>query len=184
LNNQVSDIITRLVEVVRQILSEFENAVLSEPSKIAVPRGTLHPLTRDTVAESLHYETPKKKLQSNVFDFQIWFEESKEKKLYIVLISFHGLVRGKNLELSDDSDTGGQVKYVAELAKALSMIPGVDHFTRQKAAPEIDWSYGEPIQRLGASHCDGSVYRCANNPCAVRQTLSKAMLASCSKKCH
>ncbi|KAH0453493.1 hypothetical protein IEQ34_017817 [Dendrobium chrysotoxum] len=46
LNTQVSDIIARLAEAVRGILSEFENAVLREPSKIAVPGGTLHPLTR------------------------------------------------------------------------------------------------------------------------------------------
>ncbi|KAI0530736.1 hypothetical protein KFK09_000284 [Dendrobium nobile] len=111
----------------------------------------------DTVGESLHYDTPKKKLQSNVSDLQIWSEESKEKKLYLVLISLHGLVRGENMELGCDSDTGGQVKYVVELAKALSMIPGVyrvDLFTRQIAAPEVDWSYGEPTEMLTTGSSD------------------------------
>ncbi|XP_020573996.1 exocyst complex component EXO70B1-like [Phalaenopsis equestris] len=46
LNTQVSDIITRLADAVRGILSEFESAVLREPSKIPVPGGTIHPLTR------------------------------------------------------------------------------------------------------------------------------------------
>ena len=39
--------------------------------------------------------------------------------LYIVLISVHGLVRGHDLELGRDADTGGQIKYVVELARAL-----------------------------------------------------------------
>ncbi|VAH93737.1 unnamed protein product [Triticum turgidum subsp. durum] len=36
-------------------------------------------------------------------------EQSKNRNLYIVLISIHGLVRGENMELGRDSDTGGQV---------------------------------------------------------------------------
>ncbi|XP_068660921.1 exocyst complex component EXO70A1-like [Aristolochia californica] len=43
---QAEDILTRLAEAARGILSEFENAVQREPSKIPVPGGTLHPLTR------------------------------------------------------------------------------------------------------------------------------------------
>ena len=38
------------------------------------------------------------------------------KSLYLVLISVHGLIRGHELELGRDADTGGQVKYVVELA--------------------------------------------------------------------
>jgi sucrose-phosphate synthase len=44
---------------------------------------------------------------------------TNKKPLFIVLISVHGLVRGHNLELGRDADTGGQVKYVVELARAL-----------------------------------------------------------------
>ncbi|VAI93291.1 unnamed protein product [Triticum turgidum subsp. durum] len=72
-------------------------------------------------------------------------------KLYIVLISLHGLVRGENLELGRDSDTSGQVKYVVELAKALSSCPGVyrvDLLTRQILAPNYDRGYGEPSETL------------------------------------
>ena len=45
--------------------------------------------------------------------------------LYLVLISLHGLVRGHEMELGRDADTGGQVKYVVELSRALAKHPGV-----------------------------------------------------------
>ncbi|CAI9092675.1 OLC1v1027986C2 [Oldenlandia corymbosa var. corymbosa] len=80
-----------------------------------------------------------------------WANQQKEKKLYIVLISLHGLIRGENMELGRDSDTGGQVKYVVELARALGAMPGVyrvDLLTRQVLAPGVDWTYGEPSEML------------------------------------
>ncbi|CAN4089160.1 unnamed protein product [Withania somnifera] len=43
---QAVEILSRLGEAARGILSEFENAVLREPSKVPVPGGTIHPLTR------------------------------------------------------------------------------------------------------------------------------------------
>lgn len=46
-------------------------------------------------------------------------------RLYVVMISLHGLVRGDRMELGKDSDTGGQVKYVVELAKAMALHPAV-----------------------------------------------------------
>lgn len=50
-----------------------------------------------------------------------------------------------------------QVKYVVELARALSMMPGVyrvDLFTRQIASPDVDWSYGEPTEMLSSGPYD------------------------------
>ncbi len=41
------------------------------------------------------------------------------------MYTIHGLVRAKNLELGIDEDTGGQIVYVLELAKALSQLPDV-----------------------------------------------------------
>ena len=38
---------------------------------------------------------------------------------YLLLISVHGLIRGHDLELGRDADTGGQTKYVVDLARAL-----------------------------------------------------------------
>ncbi|KAL9387651.1 hypothetical protein Peur_020775 [Populus x canadensis] len=43
---QAAEILSRLAEAARGILSEFESAVLREPSMVAVPGGTIHPLTR------------------------------------------------------------------------------------------------------------------------------------------
>lgn len=43
--------------------------------------------------------------------------------LHIMLINVHGLIRGRNPELGRDADTGGQITYVLELAKALDRDP-------------------------------------------------------------
>lgn len=53
-------------------------------------------------------------------------ETSNQKPLSILLISIHGLIRGRDLELGRDADTGGQTKYVVELAKALAQQPHVE----------------------------------------------------------
>lgn len=96
-------------------------------------------------------------------EMQLWSEDDNSRNLYIVLISIHGLVRGDNMELGRDSDTGGQVKYVVELARALANTKGiyrVDLLTRQIASPEVDSSYGEPIEMLSCptdgSDCGGA----------------------------
>ncbi|XXG86989.1 hypothetical protein AAC387_Pa11g1786 [Persea americana] len=96
-------------------------------------------------------EMPKDKISRINSVMQMWSDENKSKHLYIVLISLHGLVRGENMELGRDSDTGGQVKYVVELARALAATKGVyrvDLLTRQISSPEVDWSYGEPVEML------------------------------------
>ncbi|CAH9088656.1 unnamed protein product [Cuscuta europaea] len=43
---QASEMLSRLGEAIRGILSEFENAILREPSRVPIPGGTIHPLTR------------------------------------------------------------------------------------------------------------------------------------------
>ncbi|KAM7253097.1 hypothetical protein ACFE04_008820 [Oxalis oulophora] len=115
----------------------------------------------DSLGEMVHNEASQKKFQRNFSNLEVWSDDKKEKKIYIVLISLHGLVRGENMELGRDSDTGGQVKYVVELARALAKMPGVyrvDLFTRQISSPEIDWSYGEPTEMLtsGLEDDDGN----------------------------
>lgn len=102
-----------------------------------------------------------------------WPDDNNPRHLYIVLISLHGLVRGENMELGRDSDTGGQVKYVVELARALSNMKGVyrvDLLTRQITSPEVDSSYGEPIEMLtcpsdDSDSCDAYIVRI---PCGPR----------------
>nr|XP_027116839.1 probable sucrose-phosphate synthase 2 isoform X2 [Coffea arabica] len=112
----------------------------------------------DVLGEAVSLDSPRKKFQRNFSNLEVWSEKNKEKKLYVVLISLHGLVRGDNMELGRDSDTGGQIKYVVELAKALAKMPGVyrvDLFTRQISSPEVDWSYGEPTEMLNTGPEDG-----------------------------
>ena len=68
--------------------------------------------------------------------------------LYIVLISVHGLIRGRNLELGRDVDTGGQTKFIVELAKALAKQPNVepvDLITRRIIDSEVS---PEPVKPL------------------------------------
>lgn len=71
--------------------------------------------------------------------------------LYILMISLHGLIRGENLELGRDADTGGQTKYVVELTRALARQPAVaqvDLVTRCIKDAEVSKDYGKPIEVL------------------------------------
>ena len=73
-------------------------------------------------------------------------------KPYIVLISIHGLIRGHNLELGHDADTGGQTKYVVELARALGAhheVGHVDLLTRRVVDPSVSEDYAQPFEKLG-----------------------------------
>ncbi len=74
-----------------------------------------------------------------------------EKGCYIALLSLHGLIRGQNMELGRDPDTGGQILYVVELARALARHPSVDRvdlFTRQVIDKKVDDSYAQPEEQL------------------------------------
>ena len=74
----------------------------------------------------------------------------KSEQLYIVLISVHGLIRANNLELGRDADTGGQTKYVVELARALGEHPDVGRvelFTQRVTGPNIDNDYSEKTDK-------------------------------------
>ncbi|MDH5592975.1 MAG: HAD-IIB family hydrolase [Gammaproteobacteria bacterium] len=73
-------------------------------------------------------------------------------KHYIVLISAHGLIRGHDLELGRDADTGGQTLYVVELARALAAHPDVervDLLTRRIIDSKVDSDYANPLEELG-----------------------------------
>jgi sucrose-phosphate synthase len=74
--------------------------------------------------------------------------------LKILLLSVHGLVRGQAPELGRDADTGGQVKYVLELARALGEQPGVeqvDLITRLIEDPAVPDDYRVPLEPLSAN---------------------------------
>ena len=73
------------------------------------------------------------------------------KPLYILLISVHGLIRGHDLELGRDADTGGQTKYVVELARALGERADVENvvlLTRRVIDNQVSPDYAEPFEPL------------------------------------
>jgi len=70
----------------------------------------------------------------------------------IALLSLHGLIRGENLELGRDEDTGGQTKYVVELARALAEqddVARVDLITRQIFDDRVSDDYAQPEEKIG-----------------------------------
>jgi sucrose-phosphate synthase len=77
--------------------------------------------------------------------------KTRDKKIYIVLLSVHGLIRGHELELGRDADTGGQTKYVVELARALGEhadVKQVDLVTRRVVDQAVSDDYGQPYEKL------------------------------------
>ncbi len=91
----------------------------------------------------------------------------KSKGLYIQMISLHGLIRARNLEMGRDADTGGQIKYVLELANALGErddVRQVDLFTRLVRDKTVSPDYSEPIEvispkvRIVRIQCGGTRY--------------------------
>jgi sucrose-phosphate synthase len=69
----------------------------------------------------------------------------------VVLVSLHGLIRGRDPELGRDADTGGQVQYVLDLARALAKHPSVERvelMTRQVLSTNVDHDYGEHVEQI------------------------------------
>ena len=92
---------------------------------------------------------------------------------YFMLLSVHGLVRGENIELGRDADTGGQVKYVIELARALGADPRVDRvdlITRRIEDKRIDSSYARAVEPLAPG------VQIVRLPCGPRRYLRKETL--------
>lgn len=93
--------------------------------------------------------------------------------LSISLISIHGLIRGENLELGRDEDTGGQTRYVVELARALGESPGVGMvqlITRQIVDERVSADYARLEEKIGPK------VRIVRIPFGPKRYLSKAKL--------
>lgn len=93
--------------------------------------------------------------------------------LYVLMLSVHGLMRGHDLELGRDADTGGQTLYVVELAKALGRHPRVeqvDVLTRLVDDPAVSRDYAAPQEPLGERA------RLVRLPCGPRRYLRKESL--------
>jgi sucrose-phosphate synthase len=72
--------------------------------------------------------------------------------LYIMSLTLHGLVRGTDIELGRDADTGGQVLYVLDQARNLALQPEVqlvEVLTRQVWDQRVDDSYAQPREEIG-----------------------------------
>ncbi len=87
--------------------------------------------------------------------------------LYILLFSLHGLIRAEKPELGIDADTGGQIKYVVELARALAErddVDQVDLVTRLIDDKSVDPEYAHPFEPLSKKarivriQCGGKKY--------------------------
>lgn len=92
------------------------------------------------------------------------------------MISVHGLIRGKELELGHDSDTGGQVGYVLDLARATSKIPAfsrVELLTRRIFDANVSPDYQQEFEQL-----DESNVRIVRLVCGPRRYLRKELLWS------
>jgi sucrose-phosphate synthase len=75
----------------------------------------------------------------------------QSKGLYIQLYSLHGLIRGSEPELGRDADTGGQTKYVLELAANLSKykeVEKVEIVTRWINDKNLSTDYAIPIEKV------------------------------------
>jgi len=78
---------------------------------------------------------------------------TQQEGLYILLISVHGLIRGHNLELGRDADTGGQIRYVVELAQALSQcaqIDRIDILTRRVVDSQLSTEYSRSNEQISS----------------------------------
>ena len=94
------------------------------------------------------------------------FSKNKNAGMVIQIHSIHGLVDRNYTDMGRDEDTGGQVVYVVELAKALSELPGVgqvDLITRRIEDPRYP-GYGKTFEYINRKfkivriRCGGSEY--------------------------
>ena len=77
---------------------------------------------------------------------------SKGNGLKITLLSLHGLIRVDEPELGRDADTGGQIRYVLELAEELGKrddVSEVELVTRQLIDPRLDAQYAQLEEIIG-----------------------------------
>ncbi len=93
--------------------------------------------------------------------------------LYIQLFSVHGLLRAENMELGHNADTGGQIKYVVELAKALGRkkeVGRVDLFTRLVSDKTVSEDYAKPTEQIN------DTCRIVRIQCGGRKYIRKELL--------
>lgn len=78
-------------------------------------------------------------------------KHTHDEGLRVSLLSLHGLIRGHDVELGRDADTGGQIKYVLELAHELSRrddVHSVELITRQIFDDRVGPDYAQVTETL------------------------------------
>lgn len=93
--------------------------------------------------------------------------------LHVLSLSLHGLVRGTDIELGRDADTGGQITYVVEQVRAMAArddVRRVQLLTRQLFGANVDASYAEEREELAPG---AEIIRI---PCGPRRYLYKEKL--------
>lgn len=96
-----------------------------------------------------------------------------KKDLYFQIFSIHGLLRYRNMELGRDADTGGQIKYVVELAETLSQMENVrqvDLFTRLISDKRVSSDYSRPVEKISDR------FRIIRIQCGGKQYMRKELL--------
>ncbi len=86
--------------------------------------------------------------------------------MYIAMVNIHGLMRIDNIEMGRDADTGGQTRYVIDLAKEISRREDatVEIFTRRIDDKRLSQDYNAKIEEIGDRvklvriGCGGSQY--------------------------
>ena len=96
-----------------------------------------------------------------------------DKGKYLLLISVHGLIRGHDLELGRDADTGGQTKYVVDLARALARHPDVGEVLLVTRLI-VDEAVGPDYAREEEPLADGA--RIIRIPCGPDEYIPKEQL--------
>lgn len=93
--------------------------------------------------------------------------------LYIQMFSIHGLLRSESMELGCNADTGGQINYVIELCRHLSMakeVGKVDLFTRLIVDKTVSEDYAQPIEEVNEK------FRIVRIQCGGRKYFRKELL--------
>ena len=86
--------------------------------------------------------------------------------MYIAMINIHGLMRKDYIEMGRDADTGGQTRYVVDLAKEISKNEDIslDIFTRKINDKRLSRDYNKNIEEISEHvkivriSCGGSQY--------------------------
>jgi len=89
------------------------------------------------------------------------------------MFSIHGLLRSESMELGCNADTGGQINYVIELCRHLSMakeVGKVDLFTRLIVDKTVSEDYAQPIEEVNEK------FRIVRIQCGGRKYFRKELL--------